>query len=536
MKSRILQDVLHLKQAYIDSIRDSKNIESNFSARLNTLKLNAENILELHDALLFILAHPANQKIKSRTAQELKKISNWCKRNAKKYEDQFDNSGLPYSSIYSYFSYELIQWLLENKLTVTLDNYPEDADTLNDAMWLTLPAYERDIVVQELNNAQLLSSLKINPAHQLNFLLGQFSKLDHQTALRDLLFERQKFVIKWALDLKNSRTYNKINFEKTYFQKDWIKKIETETWIKIPLPAERKLSVSEKQEILKSSRIKLALLQRETEPVSYMDMRSIRYFSLERGTAIALFTMKTEKQLYPESYIGYTLYKNGYPAAYGGAWIFGKHALIGVNIFEWFRGGESAFFFNQLLRVYHQVFDINHFEVEPYQYGKDNPEGIESGAFWFYYRMGFRPVQRPLYRLAEREADKIKADRAYRTKPQTLKQFTQCNVRLSLRKEKVISGNNFKTRITTMIHIDFGGDRRKAEIECVNWLQAIMDENILGKIKHPTVLTEMALMCRAVHFPVKENIELIKNMIVHKSKDLYEYQKNMIEWLSKIEK
>ena len=232
-------------------------------------------------------------------AQELKKISNWCKRNAKKYEDQFDNSGLPYSSIYSYFSYELIQWLLENKLTVTLDNYPEDADTLNDAMWLTLPAYERDIVVQELNNAQLLSSLKINPAHQLNFLLGQFSKLDHQTALRDLLFERQKFVIKWALDLKNSRTYNKINFEKTYFQKDWIKKIETETWIKIPLPAERKLSVSEKQEILKSSRIKLALLQRETEPVSYMDMRSIRYFSLERGTAIALFTMKTEKQLYP---------------------------------------------------------------------------------------------------------------------------------------------------------------------------------------------------------------------------------------------
>lgn len=58
MKSRILQDVLHLKQAYIDSIRDSKNIESNLSARLNTLKLNAENILELHDALLFILARP----------------------------------------------------------------------------------------------------------------------------------------------------------------------------------------------------------------------------------------------------------------------------------------------------------------------------------------------------------------------------------------------------------------------------------------------------------------------------------------------
>ena len=33
------------------------------------------------------------------------------------------------------------------------------------------------------------------------------------------------------------------------------------------------------------------------------------------------------------------------------------------------------------------------FVVKPYQFGKGNPEGLKSGAFWFYYRLGFRPVR-----------------------------------------------------------------------------------------------------------------------------------------------
>jgi len=233
------------------------------------------------------VAHPQSEKppVRKRVYSpvvpvELKKKSQGCKRFGNKHEDILDNSGLPYSKIYSYFSYALICWLKENKMDVDLDNYPEDAYTLNEALWLCLPAYERDIVQQELNNTQLLSALKIKPDQYLNFLLGQFSKLDRQAAIRDYLFERQKLVIRLALDLKVSRSYNKIKFEKTYLQKDWIKKIQTEEWVKIPVPLDRKLSEKDKQAIITSSRIKLALLQRETDPVSYMDPRSIRYFAL----------------------------------------------------------------------------------------------------------------------------------------------------------------------------------------------------------------------------------------------------------------
>jgi len=48
----------------------------------------------------------------------------------------------------------------------------------------------------------------------------------------------------------------------------------------------------------------------------------------------------------------FMMFKNGYPMAYGGGWLFGKRSLLGINIFESFRGGESAFVFAQLLRTY----------------------------------------------------------------------------------------------------------------------------------------------------------------------------------------
>ena len=46
----------------------------------------------------------------------------------------------------------------------------------------------------------------------------------------------------------------------------------------------------------------------------------------------------------------------------------------------------------------------------PYQLGHGNEEAIESGAFWFYRKLGFRPGRADLQKLAEREEQKIAAD------------------------------------------------------------------------------------------------------------------------------
>jgi hypothetical protein len=199
------------------------------------------------------------------------------------------------------------------------------------------------------------------------------------------------------------------------------------------------------------------------------------YYELEHGLSIALFSILPERRLPLESYIGFMMFKNGYPMAYGGGWLFGNRSLLGINIFESFRGGESAFVFSQLLRSYKQSFGANYFEVEPYQFGKNNPEGLKSGAFWFYYRFGFRPIDKDLNNLASKEAEKINNTKGYRTSIETLKRFTNSNLAVNFKHEQLpVNPSVISEYISNQIKLKFKGDRSAAE----KWSLAVLKTDI----------------------------------------------------------
>jgi hypothetical protein len=63
--------------------------------------------------------------------------------------------------------------------------------------------------------------------------------------------------------------------------------------------------------------------------------------------------------------------------------------------------------------------------VDPYQVGLHNEEAIESGAFWFYRKLGFRPASKQVAHLPEREEAKLRADPAYRAAPRTLRRLAE---------------------------------------------------------------------------------------------------------------
>jgi hypothetical protein len=172
--------------------------------------------------------------------------------------------------------------------------------------------------------------------------------------------------------------------------------------------------------------------------------------------------MKPDHQLPLESYVGYTL-QNGYPAY--GAWCSGD-ILFGINVHDAYRGGESGFILSQLLRVYRQAFHVEYFEVEPYQFGKDNPEGIASGAYWFYHKYGFRSLDKDLYALAETEQKTMRSKPGYRTSQRMLKKFVDSNVALNLGKGVPPTMYSFTENITRMITQQYQGDRFLAEQDC----------------------------------------------------------------------
>ncbi len=96
---------------------------------------------------------------------------------------------------------------------------------------------------------------------------------------------------------------------------------------------------------------------------------------------------------------------------------------VGFNIYYTFREGESAWIYARLLRLFRQLMPVTCFSVDPYQVGHLNDEAIESGAFWFYRKLGFRPVEPEAVRLLAIEEKKIAKDPQYRTPPARLRKL-----------------------------------------------------------------------------------------------------------------
>ena len=176
-----------------------------------------------------------------------------------------------------------------------------------------------------------------------------------------------------------------------------------------PPPLAVRLTTSKRVGLIRTARLVLASLQRETDPVTHAE--TVTLHDMGRGVRIALFPLAPAVRLPFDSYVGFMAFRNGVPLAYGGAWIYPGRSKVGINVFPAMRGGESAWFFAQLLRLYHHRYDVRVFEAENYQLGHGNAEGLRSGAYWFYYRLGFRPTDPRLARLAAREHAALQARR-----------------------------------------------------------------------------------------------------------------------------
>jgi hypothetical protein len=120
------------------------------------------------------------------------------------------------------------------------------------------------------------------------------------------------------------------------------------------------------------------------------------------------------------------------PVGYGGGSALFRQVNTGINLFDEYRGSEAAFLWTQVMRVYHELFGCTRFIINAYQFGSENSEALESGAFWFHYRLGYRPVLPAVRALAQRESIRVRRDKSYRSNHDTLRRLVICDMHLTL--------------------------------------------------------------------------------------------------------
>ena len=165
----------------------------------------------------------------------------------------------------------------------------------------------------------------------------------------------------------------------------------------------------------------------------------------------SLGTCRQTRRLPLRAYVAGLTLKNGVPINYIEAIGLCEWMEVGFNTFYTFRGGEAGWIYAQVLRCLCHLMGTTCISVYPYQLGHDNEEAIESGAFWFYRKLGFRPGRADLQRLAEREEGRIAAATKlgrtkYRTPARTLRRLAAGHVFYELPGSQVGAWDTFSTR------------------------------------------------------------------------------------------
>jgi len=126
-----------------------------------------------------------------------------------------------------------------------------------------------------------------------------------------------------------------------------------------------------------------------------------------------------------------------------------------------------------------QLHGSNAISVYPYQIGDGNEEAIDSGAFWFYRKMGFRSMDPRLEKLAQAEDRKIQARPGYRTPAGTLRRLSKAHVVYETPAAKPGAWDRFTMRnigyrVQRRMAREFGGDAEAMSKACADRLASVL--------------------------------------------------------------
>ena len=189
-----------------------------------------------------------------------------------------------------------------------------------------------------------------------------------------------------------------------------------------------RLSRREGERVCEMVREATAVRYREFYTFTFADPASVVSARPGRGVELFLLGVTPERRLPLRAAYGGFVVKNGVPVGYIEGLAFAERLEIGFNLYYTFREGESAWIYAQVLRLHRDALGVTSFSIDPYQLGFENDEAIDSGAFWFYRKLGFRPTDAGVARDVAREESRLARDPGYRSSPARLRRMVEHNV------------------------------------------------------------------------------------------------------------
>ena len=423
---------------------------------------DASSLLRFHEALLFLRAFPQARQIVAQTEKLLNRFHERVERlrglgaDMSAFDD-FDTSGIAGTTMQDALNFEAARWLVRRiprHVEIAWDDYWEDPQTeraLASTWPRLIPLLREDSDVEaNIPWRRWLDSAR-GRERDLARLIRQFEQLpvfDHADPDRPRaeLYDSLRLPLRWHLEnLRLSRTRNWTRPRNFYFHNEPLltrSQVSLAAEFAKPAPRLTRLSRREGERVMQAVREVMLVRYRELYGTTLGDPRSVVRVDLgsgdaARGVVMHLWNLLPSRRLPLRAYVaGFTL-KNGVPINYIEAIGLCEWIEVGFNTFYTYRQGETAWIYAQALRALRAFTGATTISVYPYQIGQNNDEALDSGAFWFYRKLGFRCGRPDLEQLARREEQKISAAPHYRTPRRTLKRLAEAHVFYELERARL---------------------------------------------------------------------------------------------------
>src|SRR5262249_53573398 len=372
-------------------------------ARLDRVAFGAEakSLIRFHDLLLFLRAFPPGPRIATSADRLLAGFERRIKAAlaAGARADDFapeEVAGIAGTVVEGTFSYPMVCWLVERHAGAISINWELfERETQRAAIWPRFfPLMEEDSLTEA--NVPYRDWLRAarGRRNELPWLIERFQHLPVSENEKAGLYDALEIMVRWDMSSSPaSRPRARMPVHEFYFprapliQRRQVSLAQELAKPKLPV---RVLPPREAEKTLDFVKEATGVRYRELYGTANADPAWVVQAGVSRGVEIYLWGLAAEKRLPLRAYLAGFTVKNGVPVNYVECISLFDWTEIGFNTFPAYRDGETAWIYAQTLRLLRQLHGSNAISVYPYQIGDGNEEAIDSGAFWFYRKLGFR--------------------------------------------------------------------------------------------------------------------------------------------------
>ena len=466
--SVLLRQLEKLKNVYGgDSAARKLSLLGKLTRRLET----ADQVRRLHEFLCFLHAYPDSGPVLEQVEYML---AQFAKRgDLRRHRRALADTGIAGTDINYSFFWPTACWIVKRFPDYLTINWVEftNRNKLVDLLPILLPYCESPALDTLTYSArEWLDRLKGTSETDAAFLIRRFAALRASSFTREKLFEDLDVPMRLSPGPGTpTRTGAKLPGMPVVFQTRPLSRARPNLRqeVKKPPLRVRLLAPREGQRMVDAAAAAMITRSRALDAFDYGDKNDVRLVDCGEGLQFACIGQIPERRLLLESVYGFLTIKNGVPIGYVLTSSLFNSSEIAYNMFETYRGAEAAPIFGRVLAMARHIFGADAFSIDPFQLGHDNTEGLKSGAWWFYYKLGFRPEDPKVRRLVRSELRLMRENPRHRSSKATLQKLSSEPLFLYLDPAKQdifakIPIGELGLKISRLLADRFGADREKA--------------------------------------------------------------------------